>query len=167
VVQELKTLPNAGRLAAIDELRATASAPAARMRQLTADELRALVEGGVALGNHTLDHPCLHRCEPEEMLHQITAGGEALDAVVPGASRRLAYPNGYWDDRVLEAARASGVRLAFNFDHRTAAYPVADPVFVSRLRVASTMDPTRFALILSELMPTLFRARDRALGRPD
>ncbi|PBC76120.1 polysaccharide deacetylase [Streptomyces sp. TLI_235] len=63
-VRLLKRLPDGERRRRLDGLRSTAAAPAPRQPQLSPEDLRTLRDAGVAIGNHTVDHPCLDTCTP-------------------------------------------------------------------------------------------------------
>ncbi len=157
-VRTLKKLPDARRLAAIDELRRTARHPALRMPQLRRDELPALEAGGIAVGNHTLTHPCLGRCPEEKIRHELKASQQILTEALGHPPRTLAYPNGDEDPRVVQAA-GCGFEAAFLFDHRLSENPPPNPLRISRLRVGCGASMGRFRLLLSGLHPALHRLR--------
>lgn len=77
------------------------------------DELRRLAAEGVTLGGHTRSHSLLDRVPPEEARAEIEGSLDDLDREIGGVPRVFAYPDGRHDDAVVEAARASGVELAF------------------------------------------------------
>ena len=162
VVRAFKRLSQAERVAALDELRVTADEPAPRMRQLQLEELAELVDGGVAVGNHTLTHPCLHQCDTETIGHELEASQEVLAEALGRPPRTLAYPNGDQDPRVREAAARCGFEAAFLFDHRLSAMPPPDPLRISRLRTDADASLDRFKIIVSGLHPTLHHAIGRS-----
>ena len=161
-VRMLKKLSNEQRLAALAQLRDTASSPAPRMPQLRRDELRELEAGGITIGNHTLTHPCLHRCDEATIRHELAASQHILTEALGYAPRTLAYPNGDHDPRVRQAAEEAGFEAAFLFDHRLSANLPADPMRISRLRVNADTPMDRFKIILSGLHPAIHHARGRA-----
>ena len=158
----MKRLTNHQRLAALEELRDTASSSAPRMPQLCRDELHELEAGGIAIGNHTLTHPCLHNCEDATICHELESSQQILTEALGHSPRTLAYPNGDHDPRVRQAVEDMGFEAAFLFDHRLSANPPADPLRISRLRVDSTTQMDRFKIILSGLHPAIHHARSRA-----
>lgn len=168
LVQALKGVPDDVRLAVIGELRASASAPAARMPQMRAEELAALEAGGIAVGNHTLTHPCLNRCSDEKIEYELAETGRIIAEALGSPRRTLAYPNGDFDGRVTRIAHDLGFRLAFALGGLTSAIPAPRVHSVNRLYVDSRMSLDRFAIIASGLLPAALRARRtiRGIGPP-
>ena len=66
-VRALKRVPDAVRVGSLEELRASATRNATPVPQLTAPELRELESEGIAIGNHSLTHPCLSRCDDDKI----------------------------------------------------------------------------------------------------
>lgn len=162
VVRALKRLPNTARLAVLEELRATAEQPAPRMPQLKRAELAELEDGGIAVGNHTLTHPCLDQCTAAEIAHELAASNEVLEETLGHPVRTFAYPNGNCNADVLRIVRAQGFESAFLFDHRVSSNPPDDRLRISRLRVDSTTSMDRFKIILSGLHPAIHHTLGRA-----
>lgn len=162
LVRHLKTVPNGERLAAIEELRETARTPAPRRRHVQTDELRRLEREGVAIGNHTVSHPCLPRCSKPEIHREVAEGHERLAAALGHPPLAFAYPNGDEDPRVTAAVGATGYRAAFLFDHRLCRWPPKDPLRLSRLRTNPRAGAHRFRTILSGLHPFLHHAVGRS-----
>src|SRR5262249_8285291 len=77
------------------------------------DELRALAAEGVALGAHTRTHPRLDRVSRAEARTEILGSLADLEREVPGLPRVFAYPDGRFDDELVELLRAARVELAF------------------------------------------------------
>ncbi|BFV58909.1 hypothetical protein KCMC57_up40130 [Kitasatospora sp. CMC57] len=159
VVRRLKLLPDVERRAAIEELRATAARPAARQQQLSALELLELAAAGVAIGSHTLGHPCLDRCEPAVVRTEIEQAHRMLTGWLGVRPTAFAYPNGNFDAGADAVLRGLGYRLGFLFDHRQDALLPPHPLRISRLRVNSDTSRDRFDTILSGLHPAVHRLR--------
>ena len=161
-VRALKRVPNTERVQAIDELRRSARKPAPRARQLRHDELAMLEAGGIAVGNHTLLHPCLHHCEESTIRLELEASQTILAEALGHAPRTLAYPNGDHDPRVRQAAEDLGFKAAFLFDHRLSPLVPSDPLRISRLRVDADTPMDRFKIILSGLHSAIHHAVGRS-----
>jgi peptidoglycan/xylan/chitin deacetylase (PgdA/CDA1 family) len=102
---------------------------------LRADDVRALVSGGQAIGFHTLRHERLPPLEDEALAAAFKDGREALEAIA-GRIEAVAYPHGRADERVAAAARAAGYR--FGFTGRPCAVDAeSDPLLLGRV------EPTR------------------------
>ena len=162
LVNRLKAAPDAERLAAIEELRRTASAPAPPAPQLRREELPLLEAAGIAVENHTWSHPCLPRCDDRKAAAEADDAHRALREALGRAPRAFAYPNGDWDQRAEQALAGAGYETAFLFDHRSNPSTPRHPLRISRLRVSSTTSLGRFAMIVSGLHPALHRARGRS-----
>jgi peptidoglycan/xylan/chitin deacetylase (PgdA/CDA1 family) len=162
LVNRLKAAPDAERLAAIEELRRTASAPAPPAPQLRREELPLLEAAGVAVENHTWSHPCLPRCDDRKAAAEADDAHRALREALGRAPRAFAYPNGDWDQRTERALAAAGYAAAFLFDHRVNPAVPRHPLRLSRVRVNSRDSLDRFAILLSGLHPALHHARGRS-----
>lgn len=159
LVRALKQVPDQDRLAALEDLRATASARASRYRHLGADELRELDSRGLAIGSHSMTHPCLDKCPPEQVARELDESRTMLTDLLGRPVDALAYPNGNRDQVVVDAAAAAGYRLGFLFDHRLSSCPPRRPLEISRVRVDSTTTLARFRAITSGVHPAIHRAR--------
>jgi peptidoglycan/xylan/chitin deacetylase (PgdA/CDA1 family) len=162
MVSKLKTMPDDDRLAVIAELRDSAAGPPPRTRQLRRDELPALEAAGVAVGNHTLTHPCLPRCDADKAVAEVDRAHRLLGDALGHEPRVFAYPNGDWDQRAEGVLAAAGYEAAFLFDHRVNPATPRHALRISRLRVNSHTSLGRFAMIVSGLHPALHRARGRS-----
>ena len=162
MVRQLKKLPDGERLEVIDELRATAEGPAPRTPQLRRDELPLLESAGITVGNHTVTHPCLPRCDAAKAVAERSEAHRLLTDALGHAPRTFAYPNGDWDGRPRRRWPDAGYEAAFLFDHRANPATPRHPLRISRLRVNSTTSLGRFAMIVSGLHPALHRARGRS-----
>jgi peptidoglycan/xylan/chitin deacetylase (PgdA/CDA1 family) len=158
----LKKLPDRERRQATDDLRRTASPEGKRPApQLRSNELLELEQAGIAIGNHTYDHPCLDRCTAAEVVAQVTSAHEQLESILGHHPAAFAYPNGNYDAGAAAALRNLGYDAAFLFDHQLSEVPVPDRFAISRVRVNSYTPRNRFHTILSGLHPALHRLRGR------
>jgi peptidoglycan/xylan/chitin deacetylase (PgdA/CDA1 family) len=99
---------------------------------LRADDVRALVRGGMKIGFHTLRHDSLPSLDDEQLPQAMTDGRADLEAVAGERLTTIAYPHGHSDDRVAAAARAAG----FEFGFTTRVEPVgqaSDPLLLGRM----------------------------------
>lgn len=159
LVRDLKRVPDAERQRALQQVRDLH--PPVRTPQLKSEELRRLERAGMAIGNHTLTHPCLDMCEDEVLRAEIRRAHEKLSEVLGHEPMAFAYPNGNWDARVRDVVREAGYPMAFVFDHRLVSRR-ADPLLISRLRVDAGTSLDRFRIIVSGLHPYLHMLRGRS-----
>lgn len=61
---------------------------------LTTEQLRALAEGGISIGAHTVNHPILASVPDESAQREISQSKEVLEALVQKPVELFAYPNG-------------------------------------------------------------------------
>jgi peptidoglycan/xylan/chitin deacetylase (PgdA/CDA1 family) len=80
----------------------------------------------VHLGNHTRNHAILTRCEPHEMLRQVSEGQQALADWTGRRPIAIAYPNGNHSPAAVKAATEAGLRLGFTVVPRAAPLPLAE-----------------------------------------
>ena len=158
-VRKLKTVSDQERRDVITRLRETASRPADPMPQLGSDELLALEAAGIDVGNHTVSHPCLDRCDDDTARSQVRGAHKSLTAVLGHVPRAFAYPNGNFDARAEQVLKEQAYQVAFLFDHRLTPTIPPDPLRISRLRVSTTTSLDRFAAIVSGLHPAVHHAR--------
>jgi peptidoglycan/xylan/chitin deacetylase (PgdA/CDA1 family) len=162
LVSRLKRLPDRERLEVIEELRATAAGPAPRTPQLRRAELPLLERAGVAVGNHTMTHPCLPNCDDAKVEAEVTEAHRELREALGHDPRTFAYPNCDLDERTERLLGEAGYGAAFLFDHRAGPATPAQPLRISRLRVNATTNLGRLAMIVSGFHPALHRARRRS-----
>jgi peptidoglycan/xylan/chitin deacetylase (PgdA/CDA1 family) len=161
LVRALKRVPDDERRQALAELRDRACSSVPPSPQLEGDELLQLEAGGVVVGNHSLTHPCLPRCDEATIDDEVNESHRVLTEMLGHPPRSFAYPNGDVDDRVAAAVRRAGYPVAFLFDHRLSDLPPADPLRTSRLRVSSDEGLDRFRIVVSGLHPALHHLRGK------
>ncbi len=161
LVRRLKSVSDVERRHTIERMRAFVG-KTGRTAQLTSEELRQLESDGVAVGNHSLTHPCLDKCDDAVLKVEVHRAHERLTQILGHPPGAFAYPNGNWDARVRETVAAAGYDLSFAFDHRIAALPVHDPLTVSRVRVDTAASLDRFRIRVSGLHPLLHHVRGRS-----
>ena len=76
-------------------------------------DVRRLVEAGMTIGFHTRRHDALLWLPDDALDAALRDGREELERVVGHALDVIAYPHGHADDRVAEAARATGFLIGF------------------------------------------------------
>jgi peptidoglycan/xylan/chitin deacetylase (PgdA/CDA1 family) len=145
---ELKRLPNAERLAWLDELRAHSElvVDSDWQRELYAlmnwDEVRQLRSFGVDVGAHTVSHPILSSLAPDAVRQELSVCKAAIEHETGLPCFALAYPNGGeadFTEAIMDECLALGFRLGFNlFGRRNP--PLAEMNSLSIHRVCVTRD---------------------------
>ena len=161
LVRTLKALPDADRRMALVELRASVTGVRATHPQLSADDLRTLEAAGIAVGNHTMTHPNLNRCDDDVLVSEIETAHHRLTDILGHPPIAFADPYGSHDRRADAVLDRLGYEIGFLFDHRRVHLPLADPLAVSRVRVDSDTALDRFVSIVTGVHPAIHHWRGR------
>lgn len=81
-------------------------------RVIGADEVRELVNVGMEVGAHTVNHVELTRLSASQLHHELTEGRAVMEQWTGSAVRSFCYPKGSFSPRLRPALRACGYRLA-------------------------------------------------------
>ena len=71
-----------------------------------------LVEAGMEIGAHTLDHPLLSQLDPQSQRLEIAESIDLIERRLGVRATGLAYPGGDYDQITVAAARSAGLRYA-------------------------------------------------------
>lgn len=138
---------------AVAELEDEVRSRPAELETMDWDTLHAVAERGVEIGSHTWSHAHLPELSDADLARELRESRERLESELARRCRFLAYPYGEHDQRVREAARASGYELAFALPGRSR--PV-DPFALPRVgiwgqdglaRTAVKASPLRHAIV--------------------
>lgn len=114
LIDALYRLDEAARAPLIEPYRQAVAAAGEVRQTVTADELKAMPAGGMAIGSHSAAHTPLDTLpDPEADLARSRA---ALGAWLGEPPATFSFPNGRYDAKALAAARAVGFRLIFTSD---------------------------------------------------
>ena len=151
VKRHVKDLPHREALARTDEICHALGVPRLEHEVLGWDALRALAREGVVLGAHSRTHPRLDRVPRAEARAEIRESLADLAREVPDQPRVFAYPDGRFDDELVEVARAAGVELAFTTRRGTNDLARSDRLRLRRIHVDSrdSVAVLRAKLVLS------------------
>jgi peptidoglycan/xylan/chitin deacetylase (PgdA/CDA1 family) len=64
-------------------------------------------------GVHTVDHPLLTRCSPDEMSRQIRSNKDWLEMASGKPCTAIAYPGGDYDSRVIQCSQNAGLTSGY------------------------------------------------------
>lgn len=93
----LMPLPNAQRLERVEalvSLLADGGSPAPQVPMLHWTQIRAMADGGVAIGSHTVHHPVLTTITPKEAAWELRESKRVIEAEIGRAVSLFAYPVG-------------------------------------------------------------------------
>jgi len=81
---------------------------------MTAEQVRTLSRCPLfEIGTHTVDHPYLTRCSPEESLRQLRENKEWIERTTGRRCVSIAYPLGDFDERTVSQCRELGFTAGF------------------------------------------------------
>lgn len=92
---------------------------------LSRDQVRELVEAGMSVGSHGLDHRPWRSVSDEELEAELGEAAEIIAATTGQPVREVACPFGSYDRRVLTAIRRHGFNRVYTVDGGAAAKPDA------------------------------------------
>lgn len=122
-----------------------------RSRPLDWSQVREMAESGIEFGSHTVSHPILSRCSPDEMQFELAESfatlGRHVDKFVPVLSYPVGGPAAF-NDRVIDEARRCGYRLAASYIHGRNTLEKLDRFALRRIHVERYHDADHFAAML-------------------
>ncbi|WP_051943102.1 polysaccharide deacetylase family protein [Streptacidiphilus rugosus] len=169
VAAALAAMPDPDRRRTLAELRVTARHRAPSAPQPTSADLASLLDAGMAIGSHGLDHARLDRCDDYALREEISGAHDRLTKLTGGPVSSFAYPDDVHDLRAVALLRELGYRSAFLNDGLLVdpRGGLPDLLCVSRLRVDARTTRTRLDAALAAWSPSGARAGRRlpALSR--
>lgn len=113
-----------GAVAALDAEGAVREADHPELQPLTWEMVAEMAEAGVTIGSHTRSHPILTHESRERMREELRASREALEVRLGRPVRHFAYPDGGFDESVVDEVAAAGYGHAYTTcGHRSARHP--------------------------------------------
>lgn len=149
--RELKRMPMAARLLLLDHIEERYGVPpVTRRRFMSWDQLRTMANTGlIRLGSHTSRHATLPSEADRDIRRELEDSRAALLEHTGEAPEILAYPNGLYNRRVLEAVRSAGFKAALTTQPGTVKRS-AHPLAIPRISI----DDTTVAADDTELSPS-------------
>jgi peptidoglycan/xylan/chitin deacetylase (PgdA/CDA1 family) len=113
----LKRLALNAKLLMLSHLENTYGVPDCRERRfLTWEEVKIMRRGNISFGSHTLHHSTLTAEQHPALGEELRKSREVIEFRLQEEIRYLAYPNGAYDRRVIDAARQAGYSHCFTTD---------------------------------------------------
>jgi peptidoglycan/xylan/chitin deacetylase (PgdA/CDA1 family) len=95
-------------------------------RPLTRGELKELADSElVTIGNHTADHVVLTTVSVDQARDQLLAASDYLTRLTGTATEAVSYPEGGYDDAVLDVVREIGFKYGFTTVRRKDRLPLS------------------------------------------
>ncbi len=115
----IKKLPEAQKLAAMKELGTALDVPEPKLDEplfVSWDQVRDLVDNGIACQPHTVTHPIMTRIDSAEQKRQLIEARDTIERETRQKAVAFAYPNGTPDDYDIttkQILKETGYRMAF------------------------------------------------------
>lgn len=103
-------------------------------RMLTWDEVRIMRCNNITFGSHTMYHSTLTAEQQPALDEELRNSREMIESNLGEPVRFLAYPNGAYDGRVIEAARLAGYSHCFATQHGNVGRH-ANPFAIHRINI--------------------------------
>ncbi len=109
-------------------------------KMMSLSEIKKLIEQDHEVGAHTRTHPILTQLEDDELALELEGSRNDLSNAIGSEVTSLAYPNGDFNGRVIEATRHAGYLNAVTtmpgLNHRSADTLTLRRVYISQDRLA-------------------------------
>jgi peptidoglycan/xylan/chitin deacetylase (PgdA/CDA1 family) len=112
-------------------------------------DLKELVDAGMPIGNHGLQHHDWTQLSPDRLQHEITQGRRLLEELTGGKITTLALPFGAYNDMVLDSLRRHNYEHIYTSDGGTAA---PDAWLQPREHAKASHDDRTIAALISDLL---------------
>ena len=120
---------------------------AAHVRQLAAE--------GHEIGSHSLTHPMLPSCSPEQLHQELEGSRKHLEDATGSPVGSLSFPGGRYNRRVLEACTAAGYSRVFTSEPTVGITRVGEMEMVGRINIGRSVTPERLLQLLDPQSGTL------------
>lgn len=100
---------------------------------MTEEQIRTMKRHGMFIGLHGYDHYWLGNLEPEQMKKDISKAMEVLDEFIDNKHWVMNYPNGSYNQNVLEYIKAKGACIGLTTEVRVADLEMDNPYKIPRL----------------------------------
>lgn len=149
----LKRLPIDAKLLMLDHLETAYHIPPIEERRfLTWDEVHIMRQQNISFGSHTMRHSALATEQPPCLDQELEESRRAIEAHLEEEVRFIAYPNGSWDRRVIQAARQAGYTHGFT-TARGGFRLSSNPMAIPRINIDNA--------VMTDSMSSLHAARAR------
>lgn len=135
------------------------------IKPLTWAQVDEMARAGVAFGAHTMSHRSLPDLAPDEVVREIVGSRDAVAARLGTDVQTFCYPRGHFDERVKQAVRDAGFRIAVT-TMPGCVTPETHPFSLRRTFIARDDSLRDFQRKLDGSFDLLHAARQRLGGSP-
>jgi peptidoglycan/xylan/chitin deacetylase (PgdA/CDA1 family) len=112
------------------------------------DEIKKLASEGVQFAPHSRNHPILTQLDQAELEAELSEPLNDLKFHLGSAPPVLAYPSGYYNQKVLDVARSLGYKLGFTTEMRNDRLCTRDNLAVGRISLSVKYSDPLFRITL-------------------
>jgi len=112
------------------------------------DEIKKLASEGVQFAPHSRNHPILTQLDEAELEAELSESLNDLKLHLGSAPPVLAYPGGYYNQKVLDVARSLGYKLGFTTEMRNDRLCTRDNLAVGRISLSVKYSDPLFRITL-------------------
>jgi peptidoglycan/xylan/chitin deacetylase (PgdA/CDA1 family) len=87
-----------------------------KMELMSLEEVQILADSGHEVGAHSMSHPHLNLCSPEEVKYEITESKKQLELLLKKPVESFAYPYGRYPEGYQELMKSAGYKCAVAMD---------------------------------------------------
>jgi peptidoglycan/xylan/chitin deacetylase (PgdA/CDA1 family) len=84
---------------------------------LTWEQAREMDRNGVEIASHTLTHPILTKVSDEQLVKELQGSRARLETMLSRENKSFCYPNGNYDERVIQAVELAGYNCAVSTEN--------------------------------------------------
>ena len=125
------------------------------------EEIREVLDNGIAIGAHTVSHRVLATLDENEQFEELRSSKRLLEDMLPGKIRSLSYPVGDYTaftQQTKELARKAGYDISFSFNTGVNYQYLTDPFDIKRIEPPIDFHSFRATIIA----PMIFSLRSES-----
>jgi hypothetical protein len=149
IIKKLKTLPEEEKCRIVDKLLTLLNVELPHHlfvdRMLSWQEIREMSEDGIDFGAHTVNHPILTNISLSEAEREIVQSKKEIEEKISKEVRHFAYPNGEFNDDIINLVKKSGFLSAVTTIHRLLP-PLPYPYKLERIGPFGSLRKVKFHL---------------------
>lgn len=123
------------------------------------DQIRELQENGFEIGAHTHSHKDLTKLSEMEIQRELSDSRQCIEDHIGTTPRYLAYPRGFYNDRIKQMVREAGYKGACGVILKWRHLLGSDPFAIKRMPIKGTESMRRFKLRLKLAAQVPFRQK--------
>jgi len=104
---------------------------------MTWEEVKALPTYNISVGSHTVNHNKLALLDKETIVAEVTESKAMLEKEIGQPVDSISYPEGSYNDTVIEATRKAGYKMGFTVRNKLVDYPMKDSEFYRIPRIGA------------------------------